>query len=53
MGERTLVGVGACVCPGISIGSDTVVGAGSVVVSDVPSGVMAYGNPCRVIREIK
>ncbi len=52
VGNRTLVGVGTSVCPGITIGSDTIIGAGSVVVSDIPSGVMAHGNPCRVIREI-
>ncbi len=52
VGDRTLVGVGTSVRPGITIGSDTIVGAGSVVVNDIPSGVMAHGNPCRVIREI-
>ena len=52
VGDRTLVGVGTSVRPGITIGSDTIIGAGSVVVSDIPSGVMAHGNPCRVIREI-
>lgn len=53
VGERTLIGVGSCVRPEITIGSDTIVGAGSVVVSNVPSGVVAYGNPCRVIKEIE
>ncbi len=38
--------------PGVSIGSDTVIGAGGVVTKDVPAGVIAVGNPCRVIREI-
>ena len=38
--------------PGVSIGSDTVIGAGSVVTKDIPAGVLAAGNPCRVIREI-
>ena len=38
--------------PGVSIGSDTVVGAGSVVTKDIPSGVVAVGNPCRVLRKI-
>ncbi len=52
IGDRTLVGVGASVRPGITIGSDTIIGAGSVVVSDIPAGVMACGNPCRVVREI-
>lgn len=53
VGSRTLIGVGSCVRPGITIGSDTIIGAGSVVVSDIPSGVIAHGNPCRVIKEIE
>ena len=40
------------VLPGVSFGSDTVIGAGSVVTKDIPAGVIAAGNPCRVIREI-
>jgi len=52
VGDRTLVGVGTSVRPGITIGSDTIIGAGSVVVNDIPSGVMAYGNPCLVVKEI-
>ena len=52
VGDRTLVGVGTSVRPGITIGSDTIIGAGSVVVNDIPSRVLAHGNPCRVIREI-
>jgi maltose O-acetyltransferase len=46
------VGGGAIICPGVKIGSKTVIGAGSVVTRDVPAGVFAAGNPCRVIREI-
>lgn len=46
------LGAGALVCPGVSIGENTVVGAGSVVTSDLPAGVVAYGNPARVAREI-
>lgn len=42
----------AVVCPGVTIGAGTVVGAGSVVVRDLPSGVLAVGNPCRVVRSI-
>jgi len=52
VGDRTLIGVGSCVRPEITIGSDTIIGAGSVVVNDIPSGVIAHGNPCRVIKEI-
>lgn len=53
VGDRTLVGVGSCVRPKITIGSDTIIGAGSVVISDIPPGVVAHGNPCRVIKEIE
>ena len=38
--------------PGVSIGSDSVIGAGSVVTKDIPDGVIAAGNPCKVIRQI-
>ena len=40
------------VCPGVTIGADTVVGAGSVVTRDLPSGVLAVGSPARVVREL-
>jgi maltose O-acetyltransferase len=43
---------GVIVCPGVSIGENTVVGAGAVVTRDLPAGVVAYGNPARVAREI-
>ncbi len=43
---------GVIVCGGVTIGHDTVIGAGSVVTKDIPSGVLAAGNPCRVIRPI-
>lgn len=48
IGEGTWIGVGACVIQGINIGKDCMIGAGSVVVKDIPDGVTAYGNPCRV-----
>lgn len=47
------IGAGAIVCPGVTIGENTTIGAGSVVVKDVPAGVLAVGNPCRVVREIE
>jgi maltose O-acetyltransferase len=46
------LGGGVIVCPGVTIGEDTVVGAGSVVVEDLPPRVLAVGNPCRPIREL-
>jgi len=52
VGDNVWFGMGVSVCPGVTIGSDVVIGAGSVVVKDIPSGVVAVGNPCRVMREI-
>ena len=50
--DNEWLGGGAIVCPGVSIGEDTVVGAGAVVTRDLPAGVVAYGNPARAVREI-
>lgn len=52
IGKNCWIGAGAIIVPGITIGDNVVVGAGSVVVKDLPSGVVAVGNPCRVLREI-
>jgi maltose O-acetyltransferase len=52
VGPDVWVGGGAILCPGVRIGARSVIGAGSVVTRDVPEGVVAAGNPCRVIREI-
>lgn len=52
IGSDVWVGGGAILCPGVRIGSRSVIGAGSVVTRDIPEGVVAVGNPCRVIREI-
>ena len=52
IGSDVWVGGGAIICPGVTIGSKSVIGAGSVVTRDVPTGVFAAGNPCKVIREI-
>ncbi len=52
IGSDVWVGGGAIICPGVRIGSRSVIGAGSVVTRDIPDGVVAVGNPCRVIREI-
>jgi len=53
IGSDVWVGGGAIICPGVKIGSRSVIGAGSVVTRDIPEGVVAVGNPCRVIRELK
>jgi maltose O-acetyltransferase len=52
IGSDVWVGGGAILCPGVTIGSRSVIGAASVVTRDIPDGVFAAGNPCRVIREI-
>lgn len=46
------LGGGAIVCPGVTIGEETVVGAGSVVTADLPPRVLAVGNPCRPVRDL-
>jgi len=51
VGDDVWIGAGAILCPGTSVGDGSIVGAGSVVTTDVPAGVVAAGNPCRVIRE--
>ncbi|UUX97573.1 sugar O-acetyltransferase [Aquabacterium sp. J223] len=53
IGSDVWVGGGAIVLPGVRIGSRAVIGAGSVVTRDVPDGVFAAGNPCRVVRELE
>jgi len=53
IGSDVWVGGGAIICPGVTIGPKTVIGAGSVVTKDIPEGVVAAGNPCRVIRRIE
>lgn len=52
IGDNVWLGGGVIVCPGVTIGADTVVGAGSVVVKDLPARVVAVGNPARVIRNL-
>jgi maltose O-acetyltransferase len=52
VGTDVWVGGGVIICPGVTIGSTAVIGAGSVVTKDIPDGVFAAGNPCRVIRDI-
>ena len=52
IGKNCWIGAGALIMPGVTIGDNTVIGAGSVVTRDIPSGVVAVGNPCRVMRAI-
>lgn len=52
IGERAWIGIGASIIEGVSVGADTVVGAGSVVVRHLPKGVVAYGSPARIIRSV-
>jgi len=52
VGNNVWFGAGVIVLPGITIGNDVVIGAGSVVTKDIPSGVVAIGNPCKVLRTI-
>jgi maltose O-acetyltransferase len=53
IGDNVWLGGGVIVCPGVTIGNNTVIGAGSVVTKDIPANVVAAGNPCRVIRSIE
>ena len=52
IGRNCWLGTGVIVLPGVTIGDNTVVGAGSLVTRDLPANVVAFGTPCRVIREI-
>jgi maltose O-acetyltransferase len=53
VGNNVWIGAGAIVCAGVTIGDDTTIGAGAVVVRDIPAGVLAVGNPCRVVRPLR
>lgn len=52
IGDRVWIGGGTIILPGVTIGDDVTIGAGSIVTRDVPSGVLAMGQPCRVVRNI-
>jgi galactoside O-acetyltransferase len=52
IGKNCWLGTGVIVLPGVTIGDNTVIGAGSVVTKDIPANVVAVGNPCKVLREI-
>lgn len=53
IGDNVWIGGGAIVCPGVKIGRNVTIGAGSVVTRDIPDGVIAAGNPCRIIRRLE
>lgn len=52
IGRNCWLGAGVIVLPGVTIGDNSVIGAGSVVTKDIPANVVAVGNPCKVLREI-
>lgn len=52
IGNNVWLGAGVIVMPGVTIGDNSVIGAGSIVTKDIPSNVVAFGNPCKVFREI-
>lgn len=52
IGKNCWIGANVVIVPGITIGDNVVIGAGSVVTKDIPSNVVAVGNPCRVLREV-
>ena len=52
IGKNCWIGAGAIILPGITIGDNVVIGAGSIVTKNIPSNVVAVGNPCKVLREV-
>lgn len=52
IGDNVWIGGNVLVCPGVTIGNNVVIGGGSVVTKDIPDNMLAYGNPCRPVREI-
>lgn len=52
LGDNVWLGGDVTILPGVTIGSGSVIGAGSVITKDIPAGVLAYGNPCHVIRPL-
>lgn len=52
IGRNCWIGAGVIIVPGITIGDNVVIGAGSIVTKDLPSNVVAVGNPCRILREV-
>ena len=52
VGDNVWIGGGVTVLPGVTIGNNSVIGAGSVVTRDIPANVVAFGNPCKVVKEV-
>ena len=52
VGNNVWIGGNSSICQGVTIGSNSTIGAGSLVLNDVPNGVLAYGNPCKVIKKL-
>lgn len=52
VGNNVWIGMGVLVLPGVKIGNNSIIGAGSVVTKDIPEGVIAVGNPCRILRKV-
>lgn len=52
IGKNCWIGAGVVIVPGVTIGDDVVIGAGSIVTKDLPDRVLAVGNPCRILREV-
>lgn len=52
VGDNVWIGGGAIICPGVSIGANSIVGAGAIVTKDVPANVVVAGNPARVIKQL-
>ena len=52
IGDKVWIGANVTILPGVTIGDETVIGAGSVVTKDIPARVIAVGNPCKVLRRI-
>lgn len=53
IGDNVWIGGMAVICPGVTIGEDAIIGAGAVVTKDVPAGMVAVGNPARVVRSVR
>ena len=53
IGNNVWIGAGAVILAGVKIGNNSIIGAGSIVAKDIPSDVLALGNPCRIVRELK